>query len=517
MANINSRNISKAEEELQLAHKDLIAFGKLFLHEDFMRSETPFFHYEVADSLSDLSVRQLAVILPRGHGKTVLTKCNILHDFCFTDEPLFYGWVAASSKISVPNLDYIKYHLEFNERIKYYFGDLKGRKWTEDDIELKNNCKLISKSNLSGIRGGAKLHKRYDLIVLDDFEDENNTITPESRSKISNLVTAVVFPALEPKTGRLRINGTPVHYDAFIQKILVGHEQAKKEKQDFSWRVITYKALQEDGTPLWPSWFGHKEMARKKKFYQDSGTPQKFYQEYMMEVQSEEDAIFTRDHIKFWDGQFTQDQETGLTFVVPNGDDPKPCSIYVGVDPATDSARRDSDYSVILAVAVTPDNNIYILDYIRNRSLPVLGIPGMDKKGIVDYIFDYAKFYKPTLFTIEDTTMSKPVFQAIRAEMRRRNEFIVPFKEEKPGNRMSKRDRIQEILAQRFSVGQIHLKKEHYDLHREISTFGPRMAHDDTIDALAYACKYAYPPQGVSESKNGWYKQKPKARNWVVA
>ena len=517
MANINSRNISQAEEELQLAHKDLIAFGKLFLHEDFMRSETPFFHYEVADSLSDLDCRQLAVVLPRGHGKTVLTKCNILHDFCFTDEPLFYGWVAASSKISVPNLDYIKYHLEFNERIKYYFGDLKGRKWTEDDIELKNNCKLISKSNLSGIRGGAKLHKRYDLIVLDDFEDENNTITPESRSKISNLVTAVVFPALEPKTGRLRINGTPVHYDAFIQKILVGHEQAKKTGEDYSWRVITHNALQEDGTPLWPSWFGHKEMARKKKFYQDSGTPQKFYQEYMMEVQSEEDAIFTRDHIKFWDGQFTQDQETGLTFVVPNGDDPKPCSIYVGVDPATDSARRDSDYSVILAVAVTPDNNIYILDYIRNRSLPVLGIPGMDKKGIVDYIFDYAKFYKPTLFTIEDTTMSKPVFQAIRAEMRRRNEFIVPFKEEKPGNRMSKRDRIQEILAQRFSVGQIHLKKEHYDLHREIATFGPRMAHDDTIDALAYACKYAYPPQGLNESKGNWYKQKPKARSWVTA
>ncbi len=41
-----------------------------------------------------------------------------------------------------------KQYVEVNERIKYYFGDLKGRKWTEDDIELKNNCKLISKSNL---------------------------------------------------------------------------------------------------------------------------------------------------------------------------------------------------------------------------------------------------------------------------------------------------------------------------------------------------------------------------------
>ena len=518
MSNINLHNVSQAEEDLRLANKDLIAFGKLFLQDDFMRSETPFFHYEVADACADLSVRQLAVILPRGHGKTVLTKCNILRDFLFSKDPLFYGWVAASSKISVPNLDYVKYHLEFNEKIKYYFGDVKGRKWTEDDIELKNGTKLISKSNLSGIRGGAKLHKRYDLIVLDDFEDENNTVTSESRAKISNLVTAVVFPALEPKTGRLRINGTPVHFDSFIQRILVAYEHSKMTKDDdFSWKVITHKALQPDGTPLWASWFGHKEMERKKKFYIDSGTPHKFYQEYMMEVQSEDDSLFTRDHIKYWEGTFTKDAQTGITYIVANGEDPQPCSVYIGVDPATDSARRNSDFSVLLVVAVTPNNNIYVLDYVRNRTLPVLGVPGTDEKGIVDYIFDQAKFYKPMLFTIEDTSMSKPVFQAIRAEMRRRNEFIIPFKEEKPGNRMSKRDRIQEILAQRFAVGQIHLKKTHYDLQREIITFGPRMAHDDTIDALAYACKYANPPHGMQNKKGEWSKNKPRAKGWITA
>jgi hypothetical protein len=223
MANINTQNVSKAEEALELAKNDMISFGKLFLADDFMRSETPFFHYEVADAISDEKIRQMAVILPRGHGKTVLTKCNIMHDFCFTQDPLFYGWVAASSKISVPNLDYIKYHLEYNDKVLYYFGNLKGRKWTEDDIELKNGCKLISKSNLSGIRGGAKLHKRYDLIVLDDFEDENNTVTPESRAKISNLVTAVVFPALEPGTGRLRINGTPVQLRIKLCKMMIPH------------------------------------------------------------------------------------------------------------------------------------------------------------------------------------------------------------------------------------------------------------------------------------------------------
>jgi len=518
VANINTQNISKVEEELLMAQNDLVAFGKLFLPDDFMRSETPFFHYEVGDAVNDLKIRQLAVILPRGHGKTVMTKCSILHDFVFTQEPLFYGWVAASSKISVPNLDYVKYHLEYNEKLLYYFGDLKGRKWTEDDIELKNGTKLISKSNLSGIRGGAKLHKRYDLIVLDDFEDENNTVTPESRAKINNLVTAVVFPALEPHTGRLRINGTPVHYDSFINNVLIAWDRAKAAGDDFSWKVITYKALQPDGTPLWPSWFGHKEMERKKKFYTDSGSPQKFYQEYMMEVQSAEDAIFTREHIKYWDGDFVHEKETGVSYIHTTDGDVKPVNIFTGVDPATDSDRRDSDFSVLLTIGVDINNNVYVIDCLRKRSLPVLGIPGESQKGIVDHIFQLNNIYHPSLFTIEETSMSRPIFQALTAEMRRRNDFSIKYCAEKPGNRQSKRDRIQEILAQRFSIGSIHIKKSMYDLQREIITFGPRMGHDDTIDALAYACKYAYPPQGLLQDNEGIYtKHKPTAKSWVVA
>ena len=518
MANINTQNVSKAEEALMLAQKDMIAFGKLFLADDFMRSETPFFHYEVADSLMDMDKRQLAIILPRGHGKTVLTKCSIMRDFCFATGPLFYGWVAASSKISVPNLDYIKYHLEYNEKVSYYFGNLKGKKWTEDDIELTNGCKLISKSNLSGIRGGAKLHKRYDLIVLDDFEDENNTITQESRAKISNLVTAVVFPALEPHTGRLRINGTPVHFDSFIQNILVGKEKAEKSGEKYSWHVISYKALQSDGTSLWPGWFGQKEMERKKKFYADSGQPQKFYQEYMMEVQNAEDAIFTRDHIQFWDGSFRHDEDTGVNYILFKDGTEKPVNVFAGVDPATDSARRDTAFSVIIIVAVDSDNNCYVLDYLRNRSLPVLGIPGDGKKGIVDHLFDYNKIYHPSLFTIEDTAMSKPVFQALVSEMRRRNDFGVKYCAEKPGNRMSKRDRIQEVLAQRFAIRSMFLRKEQYDLQHEIFTFGPRMGHDDTIDALAYACKHAHPPKSMKKNREGvWRKHRPSAKSWVVA
>ena len=160
--NINSQNITEAEEALLLSRKDLISFGKLFLPEDFMRSETPPFHYEIADVIDNREIKQSAIIVPRGHGKTILTKASILKDFLFcpSDDFYFYAWVSATQKLSVGNMDYIKHHLDYNDRIRYYFGDTRGGKWTEEDIELKNGCKLISKSNVAGIRGGAKLHKR---------------------------------------------------------------------------------------------------------------------------------------------------------------------------------------------------------------------------------------------------------------------------------------------------------------------------------------------------------------------
>ena len=82
---------------------------------------------------------------------------------------------------------------------------------------------------------------------------------------------------------------------------------------------------------------------------------------------------------------------------------------------------------------------------------------------------------------------------------------------------MSKRDRIQEVLSARFSTGQIHIKKDDYDLRQEILTFGPRMAHDDCIDALAYAAKFSYPLKGITENKGKYRKKKPKAKDWIVA
>lgn len=522
MANINTQNVGKAEEALQLAYKDLIAFGKLFLPDDFMRSETPFFHYEIADVINDLEVKQSAIIIPRGHGKTVLTKASVIKDFCFcpTDDHLFYAWVAATQKLSSGNMDYIKTHLEFNEKIKYYFGSLKGKKWTEDDIELSNGCKLITKSNVAGIRGGSKLHKRYDLIILDDFEHEANTITKDARQKNSNLVTAVVYPALEPHTGRLRVNGTPVHYDSFINNLLASNAKAIKNNEDFAWNVITYKAIMPEGGSLWDSWFPMSKLEEKKKFYKDSGEPQKFFQEYMMEVQSEEDSIFNRQHISYHDYSFHKKDEQSYLLV---DKDYIPVNTFIGCDPATDIDNKYSDFSVIMVIAVDENNTVYVLDYIRDRGAPTIGTKDnsgniIGKTGVVDYIIDKYKEYNCISATVEDVAMNRSILQALNTERSRTNRFDISVIPEKPGG-TQKRNRIYSGLSGRFSMKKVYLRESHYDLLNEILTFGSRMAHDDTIESLYYACRHAFPPSKMEKDDMGKYYHKNirKAKYWTVA
>ena len=519
--NINSQNVSEAEEALRLASKDLISFGKLFLSDDFMRSETPFFHYEVADVIDDKQVKQVAIIIPRGHGKTVLTKASMLKDFIFCpkDDFLFYAWVSATQKLSVGNMDYIKHHLEYNDKIKYYFGSLRGNKWTEEDIELTNGCKLISKSNVSGIRGGAKLHKRYDLIVLDDFEHEANTITPDARAKNANLVTAVVYPALEPHTGRLRVNGTPVHYDSFINNLITNHAKAKKGGKDFSWKVITYKAILPDGTSLWPSFFPKAKLEEKKKFYYDSGQSQKFYQEYMMEVQSEEDSVWNRRHVKHWDGYY--ENEDGANYINVDGDK-FPCNTFLGCDPATDIDTKTSDFSVIMVIAIDTNNKLYVLEYERHRSIPTVGSRDnngdiIGKIGVVDYIMNLHEKYHCVSSTVEDVAMNRSIFQALNERRRVENKYNIGVIPEKPGGQ-NKRNRIYSGLSGRFSTGNVFIKENMFDLTNEIITFGPKMSHDDTIETLYYAQLHAFPPNMKQDkSKKNWYKPKKHAKSWVIA
>ena len=96
MANLNLHgDVSKKEEILHLAHKDLITFGQLFSPQDFLATSSPPFHKEVGNVMLDRDIQQLALVLPRDHAKSTLAATAVLHRFLFAtkERPEFICWV----------------------------------------------------------------------------------------------------------------------------------------------------------------------------------------------------------------------------------------------------------------------------------------------------------------------------------------------------------------------------------------------------------------------------------------
>ena len=69
-----------------MVSKDLVAFGQLFLPEDFMKSSAAPFHYEVGNKLLDRTLRKLCIVLPRGHSKSTMAKAALLHRIYFNPQ-----------------------------------------------------------------------------------------------------------------------------------------------------------------------------------------------------------------------------------------------------------------------------------------------------------------------------------------------------------------------------------------------------------------------------------------------
>ena len=105
--------------------------------------------------------------------------------------------------------------------------------------------------------------------------------------------------------------------------------------------------------------------------------------------------------------------------------------------------------------------------------------------------------------------------------LRLRKQFIATYPEEAAQLGMLTEEQAKlEKIKEKFSLKAkaVKIRETHYDLQHEILTFGKRMAHDDTIDALAYAVKYAHPPTGAENTSGEWIRRQiDKPKNWVLA
>ena len=117
--NIIPPDLSQKEKALELAKKDIITFGQMFMPEDYMKSSPAPYQYELSDLLLG-DEKRACIILPRGHAKSTLAKTALLYQLYFAppDKKQFIAWVSEEQSQAIDHLKYIRHHFENNKMIR---------------------------------------------------------------------------------------------------------------------------------------------------------------------------------------------------------------------------------------------------------------------------------------------------------------------------------------------------------------------------------------------------------------
>ena len=187
---------------------------------------------------------------------------------------------------------------------------------------------IICKGTGQQLRGIKVGNQRPTLIIVDDPEDENNTKTAEAMEHNLRWLLQSAVPSVDPLKGRIIIIGTPQHQRCMVEtlKVMKG------------WENKVFTPSLEKKRSLWEEWWPIKKLIAKKEELESINRLSVFYREYMCEIVGDEDQLFKKEDIQYYDGKFRLDSDGNAFLDLTELDGEKvnetvPVNVFTGVDP----------------------------------------------------------------------------------------------------------------------------------------------------------------------------------------
>src|SRR5689334_3226364 len=161
----------------------------------------------------------VAIAAPRGFAKsTAITHAYVIANIVFRERS-FVLVVADTEGQAGFFVEDIKKALAENEDLMKAFGIKKLIKDSSTDFIIEfddgHQARVIAKGSGQKLRGVKWDHKRPDLIVCDDLENEELVKNKERREDFRNWFSGALIPALS-KNGIIRVVGTILHTDSML-------------------------------------------------------------------------------------------------------------------------------------------------------------------------------------------------------------------------------------------------------------------------------------------------------------
>lgn len=144
---------------------------------------------------------RIIIPAPRDHGKSTAVAITLPLKRTLNN-PNYRTLVAQKSKRQAEKtVRILREQFESNPRIVEDFGDLRGNPWESDKFYVKRRATMEKDPTVEGVGVlGAITGGHFDLIVLDDILDEENTKTELKRQRTEEWLRGTIMPMAEPGT-----------------------------------------------------------------------------------------------------------------------------------------------------------------------------------------------------------------------------------------------------------------------------------------------------------------------------
>lgn len=488
--------------------------------------DIPNFHkdiYTIWDEISQHKLDFAAFVVFRGAAKSTLKNIVILHAICYKLEDMIL-FLSEAEDQAKRDIRAIEAEAENNPMLRALYGMLKPQGkciWSAYEAEFANGCYIVSKGWKSRSRGIKNKNFRPSLIILDDFEGEDNTESPTIRKRLRKWVEAIVIPAGDVDV-RVIFMGTIVHPDSYLSNlkdhgIMKGNRSVYYEKSISEYVNKDGKVVKDFNYdhPVWEKRYDKAWWERTKKIFLGGKDPRPalLYQEFFNIPEQESEPIFDVDQLTEVNAQFKKKGDlTYLEYFKDSGETVYiPLNIFTGVDP-NHREKKTSDPFCSVTLGMDPDENVYYINIINK----VISL-----EDRIDVCSREGSNYGTKGMTVESYGAQFDLIHWVKKKNLDRGYHFPIGGYEK---RLSKSVKWKEGLVPMFNSGKMYYLKgcphvETLKNQARLSTGGDD--HDDMLDGTFLALLPAYPPHRMNIKKllalsNNRRNKKESKRNWYT-
>lgn len=470
------------EEYLQLLASSQEFFNREFFP-DTVNQQSPEFHLEMDDVLDDPQYRFCNFQIFRGGAKTTKLRTYMAKRVAFGISRTIVV-VGKSEGHAIQTVGWLKRQIMRNKKFAGTFKLVKGEKWAEGIIQIRNevaDCDIwVLAYGITGSTRGINIDDhRPDLILVDDVVDDENALTQESRLKTNALVHGALKNSLAPESekpsAKMIILQTPIDPED-VSCAAVNNPEFKSLKFG-CWSKATEALDLSKRESAWLMRWPSEVLRRQKLNAIASNTLSIFSREMECELVTPETAAFRLEWLQYWgdlpgDVALPKREEMWVVMVIDPVPPPSEAQLAKGL--------VGKDYEALTVVG-RHKGNIYLLDSLYNR--------GHDPSWTMSAFMELASRWMPRSVHVESVAYQRTLAWLIKQAMRQTGRYWMV---DEFVDRRSKDVKIKDGLIGVTSNRALYVNKaKHTEFISQFASYGAmggsRRA-DDVIETVALGC-----------------------------